>query len=81
MVLEDFLQMGRLIESFSQVELVNIIAMLTLKIFVMEDDTLENLGAFQVSKQARDKEDLIDVFEFFWISKHINAFLPRTFGN
>lgn len=31
----------------------------------MEDHTLENLGALQVSKQAHDKEDLIDVFEFF----------------
>lgn len=70
MVLEDRLQMSRLIESFSQVELVNIIAMLALKIFVMEDHTLENLGALWVSKQAHDKEDLIDIFEFFWISKH-----------
>lgn len=64
------LQMGRLIESFSQGELVNIIAMLALKTFVMEDLMLENLGALRVSKQAHDKEELIDVFSFFCISKH-----------
>lgn len=46
-----FLQMGRLIESFSQVELINTTSILALKIFVMEDHTLENLGAIWVSSK------------------------------
>lgn len=50
MVLEDFLQMGRIIESFFQVELVNVTTVVSLKIFVMEGHTLEDLGALQVSK-------------------------------
>lgn len=50
MVLEDFLQMGRVIVSFSQVELVNVTTVVPFKIFIMEGHTLEKLGALQVSK-------------------------------
>lgn len=54
MVVEDFLQMGRLIESFSEVELVNTEATLALGIFVTED--------LWVSKQAIFKK----AEEVFW---------------
>jgi len=41
----------------------------------MENRALENLG---VSEPARYKEYLIDVSEFFWISKH-QWFLIKNF--
>lgn len=56
MTLEDFLQMIRSIESFSQTELLNITSMLALKFFVMKDHALENLGPLWVSKQAHARK-------------------------
>lgn len=58
MVLEDFIQMCRLMECLSQVELVTIIAKLS-QIFLMKDHTSKSLGAFCVSKQACDREALM----------------------
>lgn len=60
MVLEDFIQIDRLIECLSQVELVTLIAMLS-QIFVIKGGTSKSLGAFCGSKQACDKEALMGI--------------------